>query len=65
MGNSEKNKRRYWPDKSASYPLIENKSVLMTLPEERFEHWGCLVYSELISGLINLVLINREKISEN
>lgn len=65
MGNSEKNKRKYWPDISANYPLIENKSVLMALPEERFEHWGYLVYSELISGLINLVLINQEKISEN
>ncbi len=65
MENSEKNRRKYRLNKLASYPLIENKSVLMNLPEERFEHWGCLVYTKVISGLISKVLVDQGKISNN
>lgn len=53
------------PDNYQPFDLIENQVIITNLPEERFEHWGFLVYSDITSKLINLALVVQEKISEN
>lgn len=60
-----KNKYVFLPDNNREYKLIENKSIIPENIQERFEHWGCLMYSQLISNLISMVLVSKTKISEN
>lgn len=60
-----KSKSGFFPDDRQNFELIENKLIIRGQPEERFEHWGVLVYSDITSRLICLALTNEEKISEN
>lgn len=61
----EKNTSGFLPENHQPFELIENQVIITNLPEERFEHWGFLVYSDITSKLINLALVGQEKISAN
>lgn len=63
MKNGNKNKVRSLSDKD--FVIIENSSIVSKILEERFEHWGYLMYSQVISQLICFTLTNQEKISLN
>lgn len=60
-----KKKSGYLPEGYRKYKLIANQAVIRETPQERFEHWGYLVYSEITSKLICLALANGEKVSVN
>lgn len=60
-----KDKFGFFSGNYRKYKLIANRSVIRESPQEKFEHWGYLVYSEITSKLICLALTNLEKVSEN
>lgn len=61
----DKNKRLPGRKMSGSYGLITNKSFVRGIPQEKFEHWGILVYSQKVSGDILQQLSRIKPISVN
>ncbi len=55
----KKNNPRSKRGRYADFKWIINHSFIKTLPEERFEHWGYLVYSKLNSKLISMALVSN------
>lgn len=60
MNTPDKNKKH--PQSDGSSPCI-NQLVIAKIPEERFEHWGVLVFSYKISLIIDISLV--QSVSQN
>lgn len=53
------------PDRKRKYKIINSRSVIPDIAEERFEHWCYLMYHTAISQLICSILIQKKNISAN
>lgn len=59
MKTPEKDKFELLPEKPSNGEQRANQVFIKPIPVERFEHWGYLMYSEIISELISIALISK------
>jgi len=65
MKITENDKSCFLSGKPHFLPLIPNRLLIFGLPQEKFEHWGFLVYSDIIAKLIRRSLVLPDKICKN